>query len=111
MARFSETILAVLGLADISPEVPIPGERRREYRRPVDLTAVSEIMEPYKRLDCRVVDLSNSGAQLKFTKPDEVPDNFRLYILQQNIILECKVAWRRENNIGVSFSPIPNDFH
>lgn len=110
MSKFSETILAALGLSDIPPEGPIPGERRREYRRSVDLAAVCEIMEPYKRYDCRVVDISNSGAQLAFKELKEVPNTFRLYILHLNTILECKLAWHRENNAGVSFTSTANDF-
>jgi hypothetical protein len=106
MNKIADNVLAALGLADLPEPKPIEGERRREYRRPVDLPAVCEVMEPYKRLDCRVADISNSGARLVFDSIGEVPNSFRLYILQLNFILECQVAWRRENSLGVSFTPI-----
>ena len=110
MTKLTNSILIALGLKDIGSEMPIPGERRADYRRAVDIPAVAEIMEPYNRLDCTVVDISNAGAQLKFESTEEVPRQFRLYILQLNVILECNVAWRNDTNMGVSFTPVVPDF-
>ncbi|MEM7427985.1 MAG: PilZ domain-containing protein [Pseudomonadota bacterium] len=110
MTKLTNSILIALGLVDIGSELPIPGERRAEYRRPVKIPAVAEIMEPYNRLDCTVIDITNSGAQLLFESTEEIPRQFRLYILQLNVILECSIAWRNETNMGVSFTPVVPDF-
>ena len=110
MTKLTNSILIALGLKDIGAELPIPGERRADYRRPVNIPAVAEIMEPYNRLDCTVVDISNSGAQLVFECTEDVPRHFRLYILQLNVILECNVAWSNETNMGISFTPVVPDF-
>ncbi len=110
MTKLSNSILIALGLVDIGSELPIPGERRIEFRRQVDIPAVAEIMEPYHRLDCTVIDITNAGAQLLFESTEEVPKQFRLYILQLNMILECNVAWRNDTNMGVAFTPVVPDF-
>ena len=110
MTKLTNSILIALGLKDIGTELPIPGERRADYRRPVNIPAVAEVMEPYTRLDCTVIDISNAGAQLLFESTEELPRQFRLYILQLNTILECNVAWRNETNMGVSFTPVVPDF-
>ena len=106
MGNISQTVLAALGLADLPEPPPIEGERRREYRRPVDIAAVCEVMEPFKRIDCHVADISNSGAKLVFESTEGVPNNFRLYILKLDFILDCHVVWRIDTKMGVTFTPI-----
>ncbi len=110
MTKLTDSILIALGLVDIGAELPIPGERRAEYRRPVNIPAVAEIMEPYNRLDCTVVDITNTGAQLLFESTEEVPNQFRLYVFRLNVILECNVAWRNETKLGIAFTPVIPDF-
>ncbi|MDH3741324.1 MAG: PilZ domain-containing protein [Hyphomicrobiales bacterium] len=104
MANSGETISTVLDLDETTSEMPIPGERRREHRRPIELAGVCEFNDSQQRLDCKIVDITNAGARLEFASNDEVPDNFKLFILPINVILDCRLVWRHETSIGVSYT-------
>ena len=82
---------------------PIPGERRSEPRRPVELAGICEFGADRQRLDCKIIDISNSGAQVKSDQVDKAPDNFRLYIQPLNLVMDCRVMWRKDNRMGVYF--------
>ena len=103
MTKSGDAITTDLGIDITASDFPIPGERRVEYRRPVELAGVCEFDAPYRRIDCTVVDISSAGAQLGFSSTDAVPNKFRLHILPMNTILECQVVWRQETKLGVSY--------
>ena len=89
--------------AKTGSEIPAAGERRREPRRPVELSGVCEFGDQLERINCKVHDISNSGAQLSSDGADKAPEYFRLYILPLNMVLDCRVMWRKENRMGVYF--------
>lgn len=89
--------------ATASSKIPATGERRREFRRPVELSGVIEFGKDMERIDCKVVDISNSGAQLSADDASKAPEYFRLYIIPLNMVLDCRVMWRKENRMGVYF--------
>jgi len=89
--------------ATVGSEVPATGERRREFRRPVELNGVIEFGNDLERVDCKVLDISNSGAKLSADDASKAPEYFRLYILPLNMVLDCRVMWRKENRMGVYF--------
>ena len=104
MSKSTGTLTSALGLDGYPVEQPIPGERRSEYRRNVDMSGVCEFAPGGERRDCRIADITNAGAQLHFEAAEGVPDRFTLYILPLNSILDCTVRWRQDNRIGISFS-------
>ena len=61
---------------------------------------------------CTVLDMSASGARLKvdgavrkaFAPTLAIPDAFRLLIARDNISIDCRLAWRDNDMIGVSFT-------
>lgn len=61
---------------------------------------------------CTVLDMSASGARLKvdgavrraFTPTVVIPETFRLLIARDNISIDCRLAWRDNDMIGVSFT-------
>ena len=106
MAKTSENITSALGLDSTSVEIPIPGERRGEYRRSVDMSGVCEFSDTRERMECNVVDITNSGAQLTVPETSSVPDRFKLYVLPLNTILDCQVKWRQDTKLGVSFTTL-----
>ena len=61
---------------------------------------------------CTVLDMSASGARLKvdgavrkaFAPAVEIPETFRLLIARDNIAIDCRLAWRDNDMIGVSFT-------
>ncbi|MGI9463163.1 MAG: PilZ domain-containing protein [Aestuariivirgaceae bacterium] len=101
MAKQSE----VFSLA-LTAEMPIPGERRTEYRRPVDMAGVCEFDDGTERLECTIVDMTSAGAQLRVASDATVPNDFKLYVLPLNTILDCRVAWRLDTRVGVSYTTI-----
>lgn len=106
MANTNQNITSALGLDSTASELPIPGERRTEFRRSVDMSGVCEFNGTQERVDCNVVDITNSGAQLTVPDTGAVPDQFKLYVLPLNTILDCRVKWRHDTRLGVSFSTI-----
>ena len=109
MAKPGENITSVLGLDPTGCEMPIPGERRSEFRRSVDMSGVWEFSDTRERVDCNVVDITNSGAQLSVAESDSLPDQFKLYVLPLNTILDCRVKWRQDTRLGVSFTTLSDN--
>jgi hypothetical protein len=55
-------------------------------------------------LDCVIRDLSEDGARLSMSDAFAPPDVFDLFIPQKNATYRARVAWRRNEGLGVSFS-------
>lgn len=106
MANTNQNITSALGLDSTVAEMPIPGERRGEFRRSVEMSGVCEFSNTQERLECNVIDITNSGAQLTVPNTEAVPDQFKLYVLPLNTILDCHVKWREETRLGVSFTTL-----
>lgn len=62
-------------------------------------------------VECTVLDLSASGAKLKlanatrkaFTTVVELPDEFRIELPRDRLVVDCKIAWKKDGMAGVSF--------
>ncbi len=54
-------------------------------------------------IDCRVRNISDSGACLEVESPLGIPDDFTLVIDKDGIQRVCHVAWRSARRIGVTF--------
>jgi len=54
-------------------------------------------------IDCLVRNISDTGAALEVASPVGIPDTFTLMISGDEAGHPCRVAWRRENRIGVAF--------
>ncbi len=56
------------------------------------------------RVECRVVDVSEGGAQITCNKADELPDRFVLaYALTASKRSTCEVVWRRGRTFGIKY--------
>ena len=55
-------------------------------------------------IDCTVRNLSASGAALEVVSPLGIPDRFDLVIIAEQLHRPCRVVWRKERRIGVSFA-------
>jgi hypothetical protein len=54
--------------------------------------------------DCAVTDVSATGAQLRLTAQDDLPDEFHLVLAKGGKVhRRCAVVWRSKNRIGVRF--------
>jgi PilZ domain len=54
-------------------------------------------------IDCTIRNLSSTGANLEVVSPVGIPDDFTLVIRPDHTQHSCRVAWRRQNRIGVAF--------
>ena len=54
-------------------------------------------------LDCRVRDLSETGARLRLGTVCSLPSHFSLQVLSSGSIHEAEVVWGRGVDIGVKF--------
>jgi hypothetical protein len=56
-------------------------------------------------IDCTVRNLSASGASLDVASPVGIPERFTLVMPADELRRSCRVVWRKERRIGVSFLP------
>ena len=61
------------------------------------------INDGFSTLQCTIRNMSDTGDLLKVTSVIGIPDTFDL-IMDDGRSFACKIAWRRETEIGVSFS-------
>ncbi len=74
------------------------GQRRRTFKG-------GKIFFNHDRsvIDCTVKNLSKSGAALLVESTIGIPDEFNLVISPDNIREACKIIWKTDTQIGVSF--------
>jgi hypothetical protein len=77
-------------------------ENRREGRRKVLKAATITCHQLRTSTDCMVRNLSDAGACLSVVSHRDIPDDFSLVLGRS--ISHCHAEWRRQNQIGVSFS-------
>jgi hypothetical protein len=79
-------------------------ELRKDRR--VELNYVARVLGPRADLicDCAIVDVSQGGARIAVLAAEMVPDEFLLaFSASSDVSRRCRVAWRREEEIGVIF--------
>jgi hypothetical protein len=79
------------------------GDKRKSARRAMRFTAW--IAQPGKDLHgCVLADISDTGARLNVENPQDLPEEFVLYLSSRGSPRrKCKVAWRTKTQIGVQF--------
>jgi hypothetical protein len=78
---------------------------QRKHRR-VDLSYVARVLSLQADLicDCAIVDVSQGGARIAVLAAEMVPDEFLLTLsASSDVSRRCKVAWRRDDEVGVIF--------
>jgi len=78
------------------------GDKRKTRRRRVLLGARISFRGLGTSTECRVRDLSDTGACLVIASPVGIPNIFDL-VLADGAVRRCKVEWRKAEKIGVSF--------
>jgi hypothetical protein len=79
----------------------MPGEKRAVSRRRV--LKAGSISSGGGSIDCTVRNVSAKGAALEVVSPLYIPDRFTLIIPADGISRPCRVIWRKERRIGVTF--------
>ena len=81
-------------------------EKRQAIRRQLCLSA-SIVVEPGEVLACKLHDVSETGARIETSRPEAVPERFTLLLTPHGFPRrECRVVWRRDGFLGVTF-PVP----
>jgi PilZ domain-containing protein len=78
--------------------------RRRSVRRAIGYSARIVASDGSWTRDCRVLDVSQSGAKLAIDQPAELPSDFILALSERGAAMRrCHVVWTAEREIGVKF--------
>lgn len=78
-------------------------EHRTEIRQRVFLRGRILFNGGASSLDCLVRDISQTGARLALSETTTLPEVFDLYIAHKDKTYRAKLAWRREDGVGVTF--------
>ena len=54
-------------------------------------------------IDCTVRNISETGAALEVVTPLFIPDRFTLAVQTDQLKRPCRIVWRKERRIGVTF--------
>ena len=54
-------------------------------------------------ISCTVKNLSATGAALEVQSPIDIPDRFKLIVQSDNLNRPCRVVWRKERRLGITF--------
>jgi hypothetical protein len=55
--------------------------------------------------DCAFHDISATGARVRILAEVEIPLTLRLFDEREMITRNCRIAWRRDNEMGLQFIP------
>ena len=78
-------------------------EEKRKYPR-TEVDEAAYISSGGRVMLCTVRNISPDGAAIDVENPAFVPQQFRLVMAKDSsIIHECRVAWIKQNRIGLTF--------
>ncbi len=79
--------------------------RRREFRHPTALkTRICYGPNDSVTVPCIIRNISSGGALIEASEVSLLPLTFRVLDTVQGLSYDCKVVWRRGNQVGVSFA-------
>jgi PilZ domain len=77
---------------------------RKHHRVELDYMARVLTVAAEPVCDCALIDVSQGGARIAVLAADMIPDEFLLrFSATSDVSRRCKVAWRKEDEIGVVF--------
>ena len=77
---------------------------RKNPRKRLLYPAWIDLGDPSSRLGCVIADISDIGAKLTISKPEDLPDNFGLsFAIGAETHRRCHIVWRSEVQVGVRF--------
>jgi PilZ domain len=78
-------------------------EKRRSQRHRTLKGGKIYFHKSWAGIDCVVRDLSEGGAGIIVESEAGIPERFNLVISSTSLNRPCRLAWRLQNRIGVSF--------
>lgn len=82
-------------------------EQRTEPRKRTFLKGTLYFNNRLNSVECLIRDFSDHGARVQFSAPTSVPDAVELYIPARDQTLHGRVRWRKDEEIGLSFTADP----
>lgn len=79
------------------------GEKRRAKRKPTVERAALAWGYGTVFADCTIVDISRTGARVRFRYDPKIPEKLFLVQLDQKIAHEARIAWIRPDSLGLEF--------
>jgi PilZ domain len=77
-------------------------EKRKHERRRTEKTAALLWNSGQTSTDCRVVNVSDTGACIRVLNTMGIPDEVYLTV-DEGTMRRCRVAWRTAHRLGVSY--------
>lgn len=84
--------------------IPMDGQRIASRRR---VLKAGSIEFGGGEFECTIRNISDAGAALQVTTPLYIPDRFTLVLESEQQKRACRVIWRRQKRIGVTFDQMP----
>jgi hypothetical protein len=77
----------------------------KKPRKSIKLAAFVYTIDGWPISDCRTLDISESGAKIVLSTPDDLPLEFLLSLSSDGKVRRrCQLKWRDGNKIGVQFT-------
>lgn len=80
------------------------GERRSDDRQPIDVMAAILSNGNIRMFDCKVCDISISGARIQADRVGTLPRRFKLHIEDAGLLMPCEIVWCRAGYAGIRFA-------
>lgn len=81
---------------------------KRKTRRRRCHTAWVTLRDGYTRAECRILDVSEDGAQISCKKADALLDRFVMaYALTAPTSRTCEIVWRQGQTLGIKYADKP----
>jgi hypothetical protein len=78
-------------------------EEKRKYPR-TEINERAYVSAGGSVMICIVRNISPEGAAIDVENPAFVPAHFRLVMASDSSVHDCRIAWIRQNRIGVTFT-------
>jgi PilZ domain len=87
-------------------------ERRRSVREPVEIPAWVDVGDGLQPRSCTILDVSEGGARIKLSSPNELPKEFWLVLTKDRTRRRhCRMVWHSDTLAGVKYlGPVLSDF-
>ena len=84
-------------------------EKRNSLRKKSFMRGIVGLIGGDLTIDCLVRDIHETGARLTFNRATSVTDDFELRIPAKKRVIQSKIVWIDECEMGVAFKALPAD--
>jgi hypothetical protein len=81
----------------------LAADLRRSRRKSTCKLGAIQVDNCSPDIECLVWDVSEGGAKIEPLSVNQVPNEFEIFIDEQDVRRSCAVIWRKKRKIGVAF--------